>query len=949
MDFKTLGALEVSSKGQVLELGSPRQRALLARLLVDANEPVSTDRLVDDLWPANPPETARHMLHVYVSGLRKALGTERIELNRDRFAYRLVVNEDELDIDRFERGAAAGRKALSRGDAMLAATHLKEALDQWNGGFLEEFADEDFTREVRARLDDAHLSALEARLAADLELGRHSDSIEELSELVREHPFRERLWELLMVAFYRAGRQTDALRAFQDARAVLAAELGIDPGPAMKRLEEQILSQDPSLEIRSSTLEVRDSGRLPMQRTSFVGRETDLALGADLLEKSRLVTLTGPPGSGKTRLALRLASDHEHDFAHGVFFVSLAAVTDPDLVDTTIARTLGLRDAPGETPAEGLAAFLRDRSALLVLDNFEQVLGSRQLVGHLIDSAPELKVIVTSRAPLAILGEQEFPVKPLTVPAIEEDLDHRDLIDNDAVALFVARARASTPAFELTADNADTVVQIIKRLDGLPLAIELAAARTRLLTPLDLLNRLEESLRVLIEAPADAEERHRTLEDAIRWSYDLLESDQQALFRGLSVFRDFSIESAADVLGIPEPDALLGVDSLLLHSLLFRTVEVGEARFGMLETIREFASAVLEAEGEADELAQSHARYFLDYAQRVAPRLIGESQRDAINSLLREIDNLRLVLSHSIDEGRPDIGLLLAGGAWRLWHGTGQLSEGRRWLGQLLDLPGADEEAKAVALTGLAGLAYWQADFEETWSLYEEALEIYRRRRDRYEEAETLASMSMTATWRGDSKLGEQLASEAEQIFEGLGLEEPLGRIYMARAWALSRRGDQEAALPFWEAALESSRKFGDRALAITQLISLGTYQYHQGNHTEALRIGLEALDEAVELQNVQLAVWMIDFVAGFAAEMDLETAVRLSAAAQAMRHMSGGGMLTEATGIRPPLEVAAAAWDGEPMRSAVEDGSAWSLDDAIEAARGLKRLTRVEGSVSAH
>jgi predicted ATPase/DNA-binding SARP family transcriptional activator len=938
-DFGILGELEVRQDGDLIEFGSPRQRALLARLLISPREVVTTDRLVEDLWRGDPPKTARHMLHVYVSRLRIALGDDGAKLERHGAGYRFSIEPDELDASRFEQLATEGKAALARHDADGASVQLQQALSMWRGSALTEFTEEAFAREEAVRLDELRLSALEQQAWADLELGRHRDMVEKLQDLVAQHPLRETFSEQLMVALYRSGRQADALRVYQTARANLAGELGIEPGPALRRIEERILAQDPTLE---QTPAVTDStpNEMPLQRTSFVGRERELAQGVELLERSRLLTLTGAPGSGKTRLALRLAANRRSDFPHGSFFVPLAAITDPRLMDSAMARMLGLREVQGETVLDGIKAFLRDRRVLLILDNFEQVLGAAPHVGELLDATPGLTIMVTSRAPLGLTGEQEFPVPPLNLPPVDDLPDLEALTTYDAVALFVARARAADPNFALDTGNAVAVAEITARLEGLPLAIELAAARVKLLTPQDLLSRLQQRLILLTGGPADSVDRHRTMRDAIAWSYELLEPEEQALFRRLGVFRGgFTLEAATAVVDLPDLNVFDGVDSLHSKSLLHRPVHVGQARFAMLEMMREFALEQLDSAGEKEEVAKRHAHYFCHVAETTEPELTRETQRTAIGLLSQELDNIRGALRFALGADDPDLGLNLASCIWRFWQSTGQLSEGRQWLENLLASQGASDQARAKGLSGLAGLTYWQGNYGEALTRYEEALDLYRAVGDRFKEAETLFGMSMAASWNGDPDTGGRLAGEARSIFEGLGAKEGIGKVNMAQAFSLHRKGDHAAARPLWKAALGISRELGDQHLAVTQLIGLAMYVFEDGDVGEALSIALEAANEATDAENVQLAIWMLDFVAAFAASAAPEGAVRLAGAVEALRQVAGGGMPLAPLDLEDARSVAARVLSPESLDQALAEGRAMTLDQAVEYAKELERL----------
>lgn len=909
----------------------------MARLLIDQGRVVTADRLIEDLWRGEPPDSARHALHVYVSRLRKSLGHDGARLEHHGAGYRFSVEADELDASRFEQLATEGRAALARHDTDQAIAHLRKALSMWRGAALTEFADEAFAREEAVRLDELRLTTLEQRLWAELELDGDGNVVEELQALVAQHPFRESFWEQLMLALYRSGRQAEALRTYQRARASLAEELGIEPGPALRQMEERILAQDPSLELALGAVSDGPPRQLPLLRTSFVGREPELSLGAELLDRSRLLTLTGAPGSGKTRLALRLAIDHESQFLHGTFFVPLAAVTNPRLIDTTIARVLGLRETPGESAWGAVQAFLRDRVVLLILDNFEQIIRSAPRVGELIDAAPGLTIMVTSRSPLGLSGEQEFPVPPLRVPSVDDLPGISELATYDAVALFVARSRAADPNFGLNAENAAAVAAITAGLDGLPLAIELAAARIKLLTPQDLLGRLERRLTLLTEGPADTADRHRTMRDAIAWSHELLEPDEQALFRRLGVFLGgFTLEAAAAVADLPDENILDGVSSLLAQSLLHRPVDVGQARFAMLEMMREFAMEELASAGEEKKTAGRHARYFLRLAEEIEPQLSQEPQGVGMKRLSSDLANLRGALRHFLESGNPDLGLRLASSIWRFWQSSDQLNEGREWLDSLLAHPKTSDGARAQGLTAFAGLAYWQAEYDQALARYEEALDLYRAADDQVNEADTLYSMSLTANWKGDLDAGERFADEAQLAFEKLGTREGIGRAIMARAFVLWRRNDLAAARDLWEEGLVISRETGDMALAITQLVGLASLTFHLGDPEEAMRIVLDGVREATELQNAHVTVWMLDFVAAFAASSAPEASVRLAGAVDALRQEAGGGILPESLDVVDARSATAHLLSSADSDRAWAQGRGLSLQEAAAEARQL-------------
>jgi predicted ATPase len=822
----------------------------------------------------------------------------------------------------------------------MASSKLEEALRMWRGAPFAEFAGEAFVRDEAVRLEELRLASLEQRIWADLELGRHEDIVEELQELTAQHPFRECFWEQLMLTLYRGGRQAEALRTYQKVRLFLADELGIDPGPALARMEQRVLAQDPELERRPGSTARASPGALPPQRTSFVGRRRELEKVARLLSASRLLTLTGPPGSGKTRLALELAAEQMSRFAHGAFFVALAAVSDPRLMSNTIAGVLDLHDRPGETALEGITSFLRDRQALLVLDNFEQILPAAPQVGELLDAAPSLTIMVTSRASLGIAGEQEYAVPPLQLPVDDGFADPEAIADYDAVALFVTRVCAVDPDFKLDAGNASDVAQLTARLDGLPLAIELAAARIKMLTPGAMLGRLEQRLTLLTAAPADSTDRHRTMRDAIGWSYDLLEPSERALFRRLGVFRGgFTLEAATAVADPSGSDIFGSVEALLTRSLLYRPAATGPARYAMLETIREFAQDQLAAAGEQQEVGSRHANYFRRLAEDTEPHLTLEPAGGGSQQLSAEVDNIRGALRYALDAGQPDLGLRLASCIWRHWQSSEQLAEGRDWLEELLAHPRASAAARAAGLTALAGLAYWQADYDESWVRYEEALDVFRFLGDRLNEADTLFSMSVTANWRGEVEVGERLAETARSQFEELGSREGVGRALMAQGFSRFRRKEFASAQELYEESLVIARTSGDQPLAATLLLGIAAFVFHQGDLKRALSMLLEAVGEATELHNAHLTVWMLDFVAAFAASTAPEEAVRLAGAVHSLREAAGGGMRPEALDVENARSAAARVLAPAQLNQAWAQGRELSLAEAVSQAHLLNDL----------
>ncbi|MDQ4005528.1 MAG: adenylate/guanylate cyclase domain-containing protein, partial [Actinomycetota bacterium] len=480
---------------------------------------------------------------------------------------------------------------------------------------------------------------------------------------------------------------------------------------------EGLTAEFPSLR----SLDARPNN-LPSEMSRFIGREEAIREVETLLDETRLLTLTGPGGTGKTRLALEVAHRRLTAFRDGVWFVDLSPVTDPQVVLTEIAVALELDRDPGASVFQCLEEHLADRRTLLVLDNFEHVLEAALGVEHLLSHAPELRVIVTSRSVLSIYGEREYPVPPLQLPA-SGTAAFEELRSSEAVSLFVDRARAVRPDFQLTPENAAAVAEICERVDGLPLAIELAAVRVNVLTPQAMLPRLGERLSLLTSGPRNLPERQRTLRGAIDWSYRLLEEPERRLFARLAAFAGGVTLEAIEAVTAPGlgGDVLDLLGALINDSLVRRAEDHhGQTRFDMLETIREYAGERLEAEPDSEEVRERHARYFLDLAVQAEPHFVGMDQTTWLDRFEHDHDNVRTALKWSIGAGEIELGQRAAGALWRFWHQRGYLAEGRRKLEHLLHAPGgeAPTAARFKALTGAGGLAYWQNDYPATERFY---------------------------------------------------------------------------------------------------------------------------------------------------------------------------------------------------------------------------------------
>ena len=958
MDFRILGPLEALEEGQRVALGGSKRRAVLALLLLHANETLNADRMVDELWGERPPATAAKTLQAHISRLRKALSAASggtaldVVITRDS-GYQLQLDPEHLDAYRFERLVAEGRSDLAAGHPQRAASVLDEALSLWRGQPLADLAYEPFAQREIARLDDLHIAALEQRIEAKLELGRHGEVVAELEGLIAEHPYRERLRGQLMLALYRCDRQADALQAYQDARRVLVDELGIEPAERLRELERAILAHDPALagptaqamvgdagegparprtlptgvvtflltdiegssglweadaEAMAAALELHDEliagtvgthggrllkakgegdatltvfrrasdavacaaelqrtlhgqawpggldlrvrvalhtgeaherdgdyfgpalnraarlrgvvrggttvmsqataeivrdrmppdvelvelgrqelrglsrpenafelrpiseagptaepaldaprrtvadplGGLPTPPTRTVGREAERSAIAQLLGSAevRLVTLTGPGGVGKTRLAIEVATVLGAQRRDGWRFISLASLQDAEQVETTLAGALEVAVAEGERPRETVARWLAPRELLIVLDNFEHLLTAAPLVSELLDAAPGLKVLATSREPLRLRAERVTRVAGLS--------------DEGAAELFLERARDHEPGLEPDDNEREAIVGMCRRLDGLPLAIELTAPWISLLPIPQLASRLQQPLLILDRGARDAPARQRTLRATIDWSYDLLEAEARSAFTALAIFPGgCTIEAAQAVAGT----GLHSLAALEAKSLITRRGE----RLVMLETIRDYAAERLAERADADEIRSRHARHLVAVAEDGEAGLDGPDWVVWRRRLDAEIDNFRAAFAWLIAAGRVESALALASALqpfWRLgWHDR----EIRGWLNTALALaddatpPATRARALLASSRGamLASLRFALVDPEQAERDATTALELYRELGDQAGISESLVSLGYRQVCLGHYGKAGALAEEA--------------------------------------------------------------------------------------------------------------------------------------------------------------------------------------------
>ena len=678
---------------------------------------------------------------------------------------------------------------------------------------------------------------------------------------------------------------------------------------------------------------------LPLQPTPLVGRVREVEEVAERLlsEQVRLLTLTGPGGTGKTRLALQSAADLSEQFDDGVFFVSLATITDPELVPSAIAEPLGVRESAEQTLDESLKSYLRDKRLLLILDNFEHVLEGAQIVGELVGACPNLKVLATSRIPLRLYGEWEYPVPPLSLPDARVLPPLKVLTQYEAVKLFVERARAVKEDFEVTNENAPAVAEICARLDGLPLAIELAAARIRILPPQVMLLRLSNRLKFLKGGSRDLPARQQTLRGTIDWSYDLLPDEEKTLFGRLSVFSGGRTLEAIEEVCDPDGDidALEGVESLLEKSLIRQEEPDGEPRFAMLETVQEYASEKLEESGEAGKIKGAHAEFYLALAERANAELRGPDQLEWLQRLDTEHDNMRAALRWELQQGETELMLRLGGALWLFWSVRGHYGEGRHWLEEALAMDGRGPiESRAMALAGVGVLARDQGDFDRAEEALAEGLEYLGASERSEAKLYLLLSLGNLALEREDYSRATELFEERLSLSREMGNPMALASSVMSLATVTHKQGDLERATELYEEGIDLFRERGDKLGLALCLSNLGLVMYSRDDLGRAAKLTEESVALLRELgAGAHTAVGLCNLGWIALLQNDLDGAAAL---------FEESLVLAWDTGMKPSVlttlegYACVAGAKGDAHRAA----QLWGAAQALQEAKGIPRDT---------
>jgi predicted ATPase/DNA-binding SARP family transcriptional activator len=862
LEIRVLGPFEVLAAGKPADVGGSKRQALLAMLALRDGRPVEIDALVDGLWEEELPAAPRNALHHHIARLRATLGEGSIAGFRDGYA----VEHACVDAVRFEELLAGTRAALREGDVRAAADDITAALALWRGPALQGLPETAWFKAERRRLEALRVDALEEQFEVDLVLGEHRELTPTLRAALADSPFRERLWAQLMLALYRSGRQADALEAFQEARRVLADELGLEPGPELRRLQDAILAHDPS--IAAVPIDRRRRGNLPASSTSFVGRDDELRKVAALLHEHRLVTLTGPPGVGKSRLALEAArSLGDEEFGDGIWLVDFARAGGASDAVRLVAHAVDVR---GSDPLARVASRLRDAAALVVLDACEHVRDEAERIATtILRDCREVRILATSREALRAQSEVRLPVAPLGPAAVE---------------LFFERARAARPGFEPDADDFQLAAEIVRRVDGLPLAIELAAARTHVLGLGEIASILERRSALLHDSPVSDPARS-ALQELVDWSYDLLHEDEKTLLQQLAVHRGgaslASLSAAAATRGLNEATVAYLVTALVDKSIVTAAFAGGAARYDLLDAVRDYVLEGLDESGGLAAAKNAHAGYFATVADAARKGLRGPEWQEWMKRLELEHDNFWAALTYARDAPDPLIAARLGVGlGWYFGIAT-RVSDGRVFIETALQ--SADEVPPAFSVELLAYACYLATeadDLDAALEAGERGLALSRTAEAPWETAMLELALAFAYTRTGVCERADVLAAKARHVFAELedrwgaasaaitgalaalaggdveraaALSSEAVRLdddydvfavpaALLQAWSADRLGEAEAAAGAYRRALARSERAGFADHAAFALAALGSNASARGDLREAEELQRQAV-----------------------------------------------------------------------------------------------------------
>jgi predicted ATPase/DNA-binding SARP family transcriptional activator/DNA-binding CsgD family transcriptional regulator len=930
-----------------------RKAAALVKLLALApGHRLHRERAMDLLWPDLGKKAVSN-------NLRQALYAARRIFAGDReLSARYLASEEEslvlcpggqlwVDVEAFEEATATARR--SRDPAAY-----RGALDLYAGELLPDDRYEEWAHDWREQLRAEHLELLVELAGVYEERGEYGAAIQARRRVVGEEPMNEEARADLMRAYVLSGRPLEALAQYERLRETLSGRLGTEPGATIRGLRDEIaagrLPLTPPADLPQQELPHTRKHNLPGARTSFIGRERELVEIKRTLAITGLMTLTGAGGSGKTRLALEIARGLVGVYPDGVWLVELGSLSEGELVAQAVADALGVREQPNRPLADTLADALREKKLLLLLDNCEHLLdAAARLVDTLLGSCPRLRILATGREAIGVPGEANWPVPPLSVP--DADSSPTDLMRYEAVRLFVERARLRLPSFDLTPANAQAVAEVCRRLDGIPLAIELVTGRVTALAIQQVAERIEDSLSLLISGPRAATPRHQTMRATIEWSFALLSEPEQALFNRLSVFVGGCTLEAAETVGAG--DGLQKGDVLdLLGRLVDKSLLVAEpgpdsaSRYRMLEPVREYAREKLEESGEDDAVRHRHLLWCLTLAEQAEPELKGPRQKKWLEWLEREHDNLQValgwVLEREVETPESiELGARLASALWRFWYKRGHLSTGHRWLDATLSKSGVLSAVTRVKALGGAGLVAWErGDYASARAIHEEGLRLHRQAENKPGIAFSLNHLGLVALYQGDYRSAKGLLEEGlilqQELEDAGGKAAALHNLGLVALY----RGDYEPAKTLIEESLSLVRDLGDIWTISILLNNLGLAALHQGDYDRAADLQEESLTLRRELGDRGGVAECLEGLSGVAGAR-ASRAVRLWASAEAIREEIGAPLPPGHRSLHATyLTAARSQLDDAAFAEAWATGKAITQEAAIEYALGAAEST---------
>ncbi len=942
-----------------------KARSLLKLLALAPGHRLHREQVMEQLWPGSAPEAAANNLHYALHVARRTLEPAAPANTASRYlALRgdlLALCPDGLlwvDVEAFEHAAATARRS---GEPAA----YRAALDLYVGDLLPEDIYEPWAEEKRGQLRWSYHSLLSELAGLHEEREEYGPAIEALRRAAAGEPTREKTHEGLMRLYALAGQQHEAILQYERLRKVLREQLDEEPGVEIRDLYEEIRAgRFPSSHSFSAGRRSREPlypspNNLPAPLTSFVGREKESLEVKRLLSMTRLLTLSGAGGSGKTRLALEVARDLSGVYPEGVWLVELAPLSDPALTPQAVARALGVREQPGRSLADTLTDCLRAKDLLLLVDNCEHLVeAAAPLANILLETCPKVRVLATSREPLGVPGEVVWAVPPLSLPGGDQEPTVESLLCTEAVRLFLDRARSRLPGFGLTEENAGAVARVCRKLEGIPLAIELAAARMGALAVEQVAERLESSLKVLTGGSRTAESRQRTLRATLDWSHDLLSEHERTLFGRLSVFAGGWTLEAAEVVGagegIEEGDVLDVLSRLVDKSLVVAEAgQEGTLRYRMLEPIRQYALEKLDESGATKRVRDRHVEYYLALAGEE-----GAEEADATElrrgrpaawfwRMETECDNFRAALSWSLDADeetdgrRAKLGLRLALLLWWFWHSQDHQSEGRRYLERAASRTSSDPTTtrlRARALSGASWISLYQADYEASKAFAEDCLALYRQVGDEEGIASGLTDLGYSALLgqRDDVPLL-AVIGELMELKPKIKSPNTLAYVLILEGIVAASQGDFERAVTLHEEGLELFREIGDTQGTLTCLGHLGILALIQGDLDRALRLQRESLRQGWDADYkvpIQVSLFALACVA--ARQEQPVRAARLWGASEGMQEAYGtypAPITYSLTNYESVLATARSQLDKETWSRAWAEGRTMPLERAVEYA----------------